>query len=78
MCTRFAIGVSRHVAAEDGEGAAHQADGPVGVSAGTPSVDLVESALHSRHETRVRLSAGQKSKVVGKSRKPEDARPALT
>ena len=78
MRTRFALVVSRHVGGEDGEGAAHQADGAVGVSAGTPSVHLAESALQARHETTVRLSAGQKSKVVGNSRKPEDARPALT
>ena len=78
MRTRFAPVVSRHVTAEDGEGAAHQADGAVGVSAGAPTVHLAESALQPRHETRIGLSAGEKSKVVGNSGKPEDAWPALT
>lgn len=78
MRTGLAPVVRRHVRAEDGEGAPDQAHGTVGVSAGTPSVHLAESALQPRHETPVCLSAGEKSKVVGDGRKPEDTWPALT
>src|ERR1039458_7462187 len=78
MRTGFAPVVRRHVRAEDGEGAPDQAHGTVGVSAGTPTIHLAESPLQPRHETPVCLSAGEKSKVVGDGRKPEDTWPALT
>lgn len=69
--------MARNVDCEDGEGAAHQSDGAIGMPTCATSVDLCESPPQSGGKVVIHLAVGEARQIIGDRRKPEDAGPTL-
>jgi hypothetical protein len=70
--------VGSGIAAEYPEGATHDSDCAIGVSAGAAPVYLVEPVVQAVREWAIHLAAGEESHVGGDGGQTEDARSALT
>ena len=77
MRARGTRAVARHIVGEDGESAADQGDGAIGMSARATSVHLRETASEAGQEVVVATTPSETLQVLGNSGEPIDARPAL-